>query len=93
MNYSYGVLITDIVKGGPAEKADLKGGTTTTIIGGNSIKVGGDVIIGLDGLNVRNFNDLSVYLERNTQPGDMITLTIIRSNQKLTKEVVLGVRP
>ena len=50
LNYSYGVLITDIVKGGPAEKAGLKGGATTMNIGGSLIKVGGDVIVELDGL-------------------------------------------
>jgi len=93
LNYTYGILITDVVYGGPAYNAGLKGGTTTKSIGGTSIKVGGDVIVELNGLKVGNLNDLSVYHERNTQPGDTVTLTIIRSNQKLTKEVVLGVRP
>jgi len=69
------------------------GGDKTATIAGISYKVGGDVIVGVDGLRVRNSNDLSVYLERNTRPGDRITLTIIRSNQKLTMNVVLGERP
>jgi S1-C subfamily serine protease len=93
LNCTYGILITDLTKSGPVEKAGLQGGTTTMNIGGNSIKVGGDVIVEIDGLKVRNFNDLSVYLERNTRPEDTITLTLIRNSQKLTKEVVLGVRP
>ena len=93
LNYTYGILIADVTDGGPAEKAGLKGGSQTITIGGNSYKIGGDVIVGLNGLRVRNFNDLSVYLERNTQPGMKINLTIIRSNQKLIKQIILGERP
>ena len=62
-------------------------------IGGDKIRIGGDVIVGMDGLKIRSFNDLSVYLERNKRPNDKVTLTIIRSSQKLTKEVTLGERP
>lgn len=93
LNYTYGILITNLVKGGPGDAAGLRGGDKTATIAGMSYKVGGDVIVGVDGLRVRNSNDLSVYLERNTRPGDRITLTIVRSNQKLTKDVVLGERP
>lgn len=93
LNYTYGILIAEVTKGGPAEISGLKGGSKTERIGGILYKVGGDVIIGVDGFKVRNFNDLSVYLERNTQPRVKITLTIIRIDQKLTKEVILGERP
>lgn len=93
LNYTYGILITDLVTGGPAETAGLRGGDKTKRIGGILYKVGGDVVVGLDGVRTRNLNDLSVYLERNTKPGDKITLTIVRSDQKLAKEVILGERP
>lgn len=93
LNYTYGVLIGEIVEGGPAEIAGLMGGDRTEMIGGNLYIVGGDVIVGISGLKVRNFDDLSVYLERNTRPGDTITLIIIRNHQKITKQVILGERP
>jgi S1-C subfamily serine protease len=92
LNYTYGVLITAVVSGGPADIAGLKGGTTTMNIGGTSVRVGGDVIVALDVLKISSLNDLLVYLERNKHSGDTVTLTIIRSSQKLTKQVVLGVR-
>jgi S1-C subfamily serine protease len=78
LNYTNGILISEITVSGPADLAGLKSN---------------DVIIGLDELRIRNFNDLSVYLERNTKPGDTIILTVIRNQQKLLKQVVLGVRP
>lgn len=93
LNYTYGVLIGEIVEGGPADIAGLMGGDRTETIGGNLYIVGGDVIVGINGLKVRNFDDLSVYLERNTRPGDTINLIIIRNHQKITKQVILGERP
>jgi len=93
LNYTYGVLIGEIVEGGPAEIAGLIGGDRTEMIGGNLYIVGGDVIVGMNGLKVRNFDALSVYLERNTRPGETITLIIIKNQQKITKQVILGERP
>ncbi len=93
LNYKYGILISEVAPGGPAENAGLRGGDRTERIGGIIYVIGGDVIIGVDGIIMRNFNDFSVYLERNTQPGMVISLTIIRNNQKLTLNVTLGERP
>jgi S1-C subfamily serine protease len=93
LNYTYGILISEVAPGGPAENAGLRGGDRTERIGGLLYVIGGDVIIGVDGFIMRNFNDFSVYLERNTTPGTVISLTIIRNNQKLTLNVTLGKRP
>jgi S1-C subfamily serine protease len=92
LNYTYGILISEVAPGGPAENAGLRGGDRTERIGGLLYVIGGDVIIGVDGFIMRNFNDFSVYLERNTTPGIVISLTIIRNNQKLTLNVTLGKR-
>jgi len=78
LNYTYGILISDVVFGGPAFLAGLQSD---------------DVIIGLDTIRVRNFNDLSVYLERNTQTGDTVTIVVIRDQQKLLRAVEIGERP
>jgi S1-C subfamily serine protease len=78
LNYTNGVFISEVVIGGPAESAGLQSN---------------DVIVGLDAIRVRNFNDLSIYLERNTQSGDTITIIVIRNQQKLFIQVVLGERP
>jgi S1-C subfamily serine protease len=88
-----GFLIIDVVPGSPADYANLEGGNTTVVIGGQEVKVGGDVIVGVDGLNVRNLNDLVVYIERNKLPGDTISLKIIRDGSEMTKSLWLGSRP
>jgi S1-C subfamily serine protease len=93
LNYTHGILIADVAAGGPAEQAGLQGGDRTEQIGGTLYTVGGDVVVEMDNKTIRNFRDLSVYLERNTRPGDTIALTLIRDAQKLTVDVTLGDRP
>lgn len=93
LNYTHGILIAEVAAGGPAEQAGLRGGDRTERIGGTLYTVGGDVVVELDGRTVRNFNDLSVYLERHTRPGDTLTVTLLRDTQKLTTDVTLGDRP
>ncbi len=88
-----GCLIVEVVKGGPAEKAGLRGGTTEAIIDGGRVKIGGDIIIGVDGHVVRQFYDLVLYMERHKRPGDKAVLTILREGKIIDVEVTLGARP
>ncbi len=93
LNYTYGILVSDVTKNSPAASAGLRGGTSTVPIGGNSIKTGGDLIVEMNGLKIGSFSGLSVYLERYTKPGDTVSLTVIRSSQKISVIVTLGIRP
>jgi len=88
-----GFLVIDVIPDSPAEDASLRGGNQTAVIDGGEIKIGGDVIVGIDGLNARTLNDLVVYAERNKRPGDTVSLTIIRDGEEITKSLVLGERP
>jgi len=90
---NYGVLVQQVITGGPAEKAGVKAGTTQTVVDGNQMAVGGDIIVAINGNRVRTTDDLSTYLEENTQPGQTVSLTVIRNNQSVSVSVVLGTRP
>lgn len=93
VNVTYGWLIVDVLPNSPAEKAGLKGGTKIAFVEGLQVKIGGDVIIMMNGTQIRNGDDLSTYLERNTQPGQKIQITVIRSGRKVNIILELGVRP
>lgn len=71
-----GMLITDIVKGSPAEKFGLKSG---------------DVIIKLDNKELTNSNDLAIIIG-NMEPGAKVNFTILRDNKIIEKEVTLSIR-
>jgi 2-alkenal reductase len=86
-----GAYVAGITAGGPAEKAGLKAGTTPTSIQG--LNAGGDLIIAVDGQPVRASDDLIRYVVVNKSPGDTITLTVMRGDQKTDVKLTLGVRP
>jgi len=92
-NLTYGVLLQQVVSGGPADQAGLKAGSTQTTVGGSTITFGGDIIIALNGTKIINSDQLSSYLEQKTLPGQTITATILRNGQKIDMPVILGTRP
>lgn len=88
-----GFLITDVVEDSPADKAGLRGGSRTEMIENQEIKIGGDVIVGVDNTNVSSLEDVLVYLEFNKSPGDKIIFKIIRDGKSMNVEALLGERP
>ncbi len=93
LKVTYGMLITQVTSGGPAEKAGLKGGSQQVIVDGNTLTSGGDIIVSINGTRIVNSDDLSTYLEENTQPNQTITLTIMRAGAAMDISVTLGTRP
>ncbi len=100
---SRGAYITEIVSGGPAARAGLRGANrdTNVVTGANPmtgaplyLRAGGDLIIGINDQPVTKFDDLLIYLFRYASAGDQVELTVLRSNgQQQVIPVQLGVRP
>jgi len=88
-----GVLVELAVSGGPAERAGIQGGSRRTQVDGLPVTVGGDIIVTVDGVEVRNFDDLVGYLARQTEVGQQVTLTVLRDGRQQRIEVRLGERP
>ena len=88
-----GALVSEIEEGGPADVAGVRGGDRDVDLDGFTVRVGGDIIIGVDGQTVNNFYELVVTLERYHMPGDVVTLTILRDNTLIDLDLELGVRP
>lgn len=89
---SSGLIIRSVVKGGPADHAGLIGGTTNVIVDGESYRLGGDVIVGVDGGPVTAFEQLRDAVARK-KPGDKIKLEIIRNGSKQSVTATLGQAP
>jgi S1-C subfamily serine protease len=87
-----GAMVTDIVKGSPADKAGLQGATGTDEFQFQRVKTGGDVVIAVNDKPVIENNDLSELIAHH-KPGDKVTLSIIRDGRRATAEVTLGARP
>jgi S1-C subfamily serine protease len=93
LTQSKGFLVTSITKGSPAEKADLRAGTTTKTFNGRDFDVGGDIILKIDNRDVTKIDDILAYLESQKQVGDKVHLTILRDNTIRELDLVLGERP
>jgi S1-C subfamily serine protease len=88
-----GTLVVDVVERGPAENAGLLGSDRNVIIDSQQVAIGGDVIIGADGKTMKTFYDLIFYVSREKQPGDNLSLMIIRDGNTMEIDLTLGVRP
>jgi S1-C subfamily serine protease len=91
-NVTYGLLVVQVTSGGPADDANLQGGTQQVLVAGEYVTVGGDIIIALNGTRITGMDDLSSYLEEYTAPNQVANLTVARASQMTTIPVTLGTR-
>ncbi len=85
-----GVLVQQTT--GPAKKAGVKGGDTQVSIGGSDVVLGGDVLSKIDGKTVKSMDDVIKVVDSH-DPGDQVTLELVRGKDKRTAKVTLGNRP
>jgi S1-C subfamily serine protease len=84
-----GILIERVTPGGPAAQAGLRGGDHVVMAGLQELRIGGDVLVAIDGKMVTSETDLNLLLNR-AQPGQTVTLTIVRGGKKMNVAVRLG---
>jgi S1-C subfamily serine protease len=85
----YGLLILQVVPGGAADNAGLRGGSQRAFLGNTPIMVGGDLIVAIDGKKVEDQQELAQTMN-NHRAGDTVRITIYRGKKKLEVSVVLG---
>ena len=86
-----GVLVVQVIDGSPAAQSGLIG--VGNIQQPSDLVPGkGDIITSIDGQSVSTFEDLISYLN-GKQPGDTVTLNVLRSGQQTEVKVKLEVRP
>ncbi len=83
-----GFLITSIIDNSSASKANLRGGYVVTEVNGTVLELGGDIIVKMDNVNIRNQLDIKNYL-KNMNIGDSVIITVLRDNNYITKSLVL----
>lgn len=89
-----GILVQTTFQNGPAGQAGLRGGNRETEVEGTLrvVRVGGDIIVGIDGQPVGGMDDLITYLETR-RVGDLVVLTVVRDDQEQKITVTLKERP
>lgn len=87
-----GALLADVVAGGPAAEAGLKGGDGSIEFQGQEFTTGGDVVVAINGQSIVAEGDLPRIISR-LDPGETITLDVIRDGKHQELKVKLGSRP
>ncbi|MFC1828742.1 S1C family serine protease [Thermodesulfobacteriota bacterium] len=87
-----GVLIVEVLRGGPAYSAGLRGSSKILLAGNVMIPAGGDVIVAVDKEPVHTMDELARVL-RKFSPGDKTTLKVLRKRKFHHVPVILGERP
>jgi S1-C subfamily serine protease len=87
-----GAAVTSIVKGSPADKAHIHAPSGSGTYLGVGFPVGADVITAIDGIPVRNSEDVVRVVTERVSPGETAAFTIVRGNQRLQVPVRLSQR-
>jgi S1-C subfamily serine protease len=87
-----GLLVDSVDANTSAAKAGVKAGTTSVIVSGTSYRLGGDIIVTVDGKPVANYEQLRDAIDLK-KPGEKVALGIYRHGSKLTVHVTLGQAP
>lgn len=83
-----GVLVTQVEKGSLADTAGLRSGNKSVTINGQEVKIGGDVITGLNGQPIASIQELKAALGQLTTD-QKLELTILRDGL----EVQIAIQP
>jgi S1-C subfamily serine protease len=87
-----GLLVVRVYDGSGAEEAGLEAGTTEVVVAGESYRLGGDVIVAIEGKNVSTPQHLRETIA-GKKPGDEITVEAYRGDDKRSFDVTLGRQP
>ena len=78
--------------GSPAAKAGLADGDVAAQLEGGEIRIGGDIIVALDGKTITTSQQLASIVA-SKKPGDELEITVLRDGKRKTLKAKLGTRP
>ena len=84
-----GVLVQKVIPGGAAEQAGRRGGNQLAYVGNTPIILGGDLIVGIDGHQVTDPEEINAIIEKH-QAGENVSVTFYRGRKQITLKLILG---
>jgi S1-C subfamily serine protease len=88
-----GALVIEVNPNTPADKAGLRGSDRQVTVAGQEARVGGDVIVAIDGQPVNDMDNLIAYLGKSTVVGQEVVLTVLRDGSEVDVRLILEARP
>jgi S1-C subfamily serine protease len=89
-----GALIDSFAAGNAAgERAGLRAATRLVVFDGETVRVGGDAIVAIDGIPVGSAEDVVRIVADRLEPGETAAFRVARGHRLLTVPVKLDARP
>jgi S1-C subfamily serine protease len=88
-----GFLVVTVIENSPASKAGLIGSDKTIDVDGVNYPMGGDIILSVDGIEVRKIDDILIHLQRAKSVGDEMVLEVLRDGRTTNIAIILQERP
>jgi S1-C subfamily serine protease len=88
----HGAIVDRVVPGSPAAQAGLRPGLRETTFEGTDVRLGGDLIVAIDGSPVRTAADVVRIVTERLLPGDVARVAILRGRARLVVPVRLAAR-
>jgi len=76
-----GALVQEVVAGGPAAGAGVRGSAKEELFNGEPVSVGGDVIVSIAGKPVRRADDVARIVTEDLRPGQTVDLEVLRGGK------------
>jgi S1-C subfamily serine protease len=93
LDTDHGGLLAEVIPGGPADEAGLKGGDEKVRFQGIPYQAGGDTILAVDGHPIVEPDDLARYIS-DFQPGEKVKVDVLHDDgDRETVEITLSKRP
>jgi S1-C subfamily serine protease len=87
-----GLLVVRVYEGSGADKTGVRAGTDEVVVAGESYRLGGDIIVTVDGQPVNAPEDLREAISAK-KPGDKVTIEAYRGDELRSFDVRLGRQP
>jgi S1-C subfamily serine protease len=88
-----GFLVMEVNPNSPASRSELQGGNETVIIDGTQYTIGGDILVAMNGQEMRDIEDIKSFLAQKVEVGEEIDVTVIRDGERITLPLTLVDRP
>lgn len=88
-----GLLLVQVYPGSPLDQAGLIGAQREVIVGNQRVFIGGDLLVGIDDVEITTYEQLETYLEDRFRAGDTATISVLSGDQLFDLEVIVGEEP
>jgi S1-C subfamily serine protease len=93
LDNTLGFLVITVVEDSPASDAGLIGSNKMIEVEGREYSIGGDIIVSVDGIDVRKIDDILIHLQRGKAVGDEMDLEVLRDGRTTNITIILQERP